>query len=259
MSIAFLTIAYFFSGLPTPTNATSFSTAPTSLVRLPLHVHPSQPNATSFSTAPTSFVRLPLHFHPQSTNQFHRTKVGRQKKGGGGGGDTSNKTPRGKVGGEKNCQKFCWWQFSCPRILFHENFLSNLHCPIFFPVATQPADGSATSTERGTDGGLLWRRELRSVHASYGSSATRGLTFLLDEYKTSKMCPCGHDELKTTGYRFRAHKSDGAGCPLVTRLGARSCDRDALASLNMVSCALCALAGRTRPEHLCRSKCMRCG
>ena len=38
----------------------------------------------------------------------------------------------------------------------------------------------------------------------------RGLTFLLDEYKTSKMCPCGHDELKTTGYRFRAHKSDGA-------------------------------------------------
>ena len=28
-----------------------------------------------------------------------------------------------------------------------------------------PADGSATSTERDTDGGLLWRRELRSVHA----------------------------------------------------------------------------------------------
>ena len=86
----------------------------------------------------------------------------------------------------------------------------------------------------------------------------RGLTVLLDEYKTSKMCPCGHDELKTTGYRFRAHKGDGAACPLLTRLGARSCDRDALASLNMVSCALCALGGRTRPEHLCRSKCMPC-
>ena len=86
----------------------------------------------------------------------------------------------------------------------------------------------------------------------------RGLTFLLDEYKTSKMCPCGHDELKTTGYRFRAHKSDGAACPLLTRLGAKSCDRDALASLNMVSCALCALAGRTRPEHLCRQLCRRC-
>ena len=76
----------------------------------------------------------------------------------------------------------------------------------------------------------------------------RGLTFLLDDYKTSKMCRCGHDEPKTTGYRFRAHKSDGAACPLLTRLGAMSCDRDALASLNMVSCALCALAGRTRPE-----------
>ena len=34
----------------------------------------------------------------------------------------------------------------------------------------------------------------------------RGLTFLRDEYKTSKMCPCEHDKLKTTGYRFRAHK-----------------------------------------------------
>ena len=54
----------------------------------------------------------------------------------------------------------------------------------------------------------------------------RGLTFLLDEHKTSKVCPCGHDELKTTGYRFRAHKSDGAVYSLLTRLGARSCDRD---------------------------------
>ena len=27
-----------------------------------------------------------------------------------------------------------------------------------------------------------------------------------DEHKTSKMCPCEHDELKTTGHRFRAHK-----------------------------------------------------
>ena len=43
--------------------------------------------------------------------------------------------------------------------------------------------------------------------------------------------------------RLRAHKSDGAVCPLLTRLDARSCDRDAFASLNMVSCALCALGG----------------
>ena len=86
----------------------------------------------------------------------------------------------------------------------------------------------------------------------------RRLTFLLDEHKTSKMCPCGHDELKTTAGRLRAHKSDGAACPLLRRLGATSCDRDALASLNMVSCALCALSGRKRPEHLCRSICQSC-
>ena len=53
----------------------------------------------------------------------------------------------------------------------------------------------------------------------------RGLTFLLDEYKTSKMCPCGHDELKTTGYRFRAHKSDGAACPLLTTFETRHDER----------------------------------
>ena len=35
-----------------------------------------------------------------------------------------------------------------------------------------------------------------------------------------------------------------------------SCDRDALASLNMVSCALG--GGRTWPEHLCRGLCRRC-
>ena len=73
----------------------------------------------------------------------------------------------------------------------------------------------------------------------------RGLTILLDECKTSKKCPCGHDELKTTANRLRAHKGDGAVCPFRTRLDAWSCDRDALASLNMVSCALCALGGRT--------------
>ena len=66
---------------------------------------------------------------------------------------------------------------------------------------------------------------------------------------------CGHDELKTTGYRFRAHKSDGAACPLLTRLGARSCDRDGdtkgvatgpsgpsvgVAQHGVVTCKLCA-------------------
>ena len=67
----------------------------------------------------------------------------------------------------------------------------------------------------------------------------RGLTFLLDEYRTSKMCPCGqHDELKTMAEDNSVRltqKSDGATCSLLTRLGDKSCDHDALASLNMVS------------------------
>ena len=79
----------------------------------------------------------------------------------------------------------------------------------------------------------------------------RGLTFLLDEYYTSSMCPCGQDKLKTTSGRLRAHKSDGSTCSLLSQLGDK-CDRDALASFNMLSCALCALGGKGRPSHLCR-------
>ena len=86
----------------------------------------------------------------------------------------------------------------------------------------------------------------------------RGLTVLLDEFRTSKMCPCGHDELKTMGDRLRAHKSDGAACSLLAQLGEKACDRDALASLNMVSCALCSLDGRGRPGHLCRTRFSNC-
>jgi hypothetical protein len=86
----------------------------------------------------------------------------------------------------------------------------------------------------------------------------RGLTVLLDEYNTSKMCPCGHDELKTTSGRLRVHKNDGAACSLLSRLEEDACDRDALASLNMVNCAMCALGGKKRPDHLCRTICPRC-
>ena len=57
----------------------------------------------------------------------------------------------------------------------------------------------------------------------------RGLTILLDEYKTSKMCCCGQDELKTIHGRYRCHKTDGVACSLLQQL---NCDRDALASLN---------------------------
>ena len=80
----------------------------------------------------------------------------------------------------------------------------------------------------------------------------RGLTFLLDEHRTSMQCPCGMDELTTTAGRNRAHKSDGTCCSLLQSIG--NCDRDALASLNMIQCALCAICGAKRPLHLCRSK-----
>ena len=72
--------------------------------------------------------------------------------------------------------------------------------------------------------------------ASGESSANRGLTFLLGECKTSKMCPSG-----TTNSRRRAtasHKSDGAACPLLTRLGARS--------------------WRSRRSTWCRVRCAHC-
>ena len=80
----------------------------------------------------------------------------------------------------------------------------------------------------------------------------RGLTFLLDEHRTSLCCPCGQDELKTTTGRNRAHKSDDSTCPFLEKLGAD--DRDKLASLNMLQCAICAIKGADRPQHLCRSK-----
>ena len=54
------------------------------------------------------------------------------------------------------------------------------------------------------------------------SLATRGLTFLLDEYNTSKMCPCGkaeledvclNDDIKSNGTRLRCHKkTNGPEC-----------------------------------------------
>lgn len=76
----------------------------------------------------------------------------------------------------------------------------------------------------------------------------RGLTILLDEYRTSKMCPCGTSELRTTAGRLRGHQTDGSLCPFLCS----TCDRDSLAAMNMLQCALCALGGQGRPKHLCR-------
>ena len=76
----------------------------------------------------------------------------------------------------------------------------------------------------------------------------RGLTILLDEFKTSKMCPCGEFELKTTAGRVRSHQTNGSPCSFLCS----SCDRDSLAAMNMLQCAVCAFQGKPRPTHLCR-------
>ena len=82
--------------------------------------------------------------------------------------------------------------------------------------------------------------------------ATKGLVFLLDEYRTSKMCPCGHDELitrdDTSSTRLRRHKTGDTACPLMHQID----DRDELACVNMLHCALKAIHGGQRPSFLCR-------
>ena len=90
--------------------------------------------------------------------------------------------------------------------------------------------------------------------------AARGLVFLLDEYNTSKMCPCGHYELedkpdeKNKGTRLRCHKATGPGSPccVLDAFGPLKGDRDSLAVVNLAQCASCALTGKERPEHLKR-------
>ena len=87
--------------------------------------------------------------------------------------------------------------------------------------------------------------------------AVRGVTFLIDEYNTSKRCPCGQDELRdlSTSHieareRVRVHKTDGGTCGVLHRCR----DRDALATLNMLQAAVAALRHESWPEHLRRHR-----
>ena len=88
--------------------------------------------------------------------------------------------------------------------------------------------------------------------------ASRGLTILLDEYNTSKMCPCGTSALQnkntSKGCRLRCHTTDGSDnkCCIENTLGAENMDRDVLAVLNLTMCTQHALLGLPRPTHLCR-------
>jgi hypothetical protein len=111
-------------------------------------------------------------------------------------------------------------------------------------------DGTFASSRRGCPS-IPKKRLLKQL-------GTRGLTFLLDEYNTSKCCPCGQDELKDAGSsheegreceRVRVHKTCGGACGVLQRCR----DRDALATLNMLQAAVAAVQHHSWPEHLQRS------
>ena len=121
------------------------------------------------------------------------------------------------------------------------------------------------------------------------SMAMRGCTIVLDEYNTSKWCPCGASELQDCTYcptitnsdsglsdadtemeidikphescRYRCHKHNADGdkpgandCCVRNSIGQHKMDRDTLAVMNMLLCAKNALNGMKRPSHLCRKK-----
>ena len=84
--------------------------------------------------------------------------------------------------------------------------------------------------------------------------AVRGLTLLLDEYRTSKCCPCGGDALKDLtqafdgGKRVRVHQTGGGVCDVLRCVD----DRDELATINMLLAAQAAVQHRAWPTHLLR-------
>ena len=82
--------------------------------------------------------------------------------------------------------------------------------------------------------------------------AATGVTVLLGEYNTSKMCPCGMDALYTprctNGLRVRVHKTTGDKCSVLDVVD----NRDEVATVQFGCAALRCLQGQCWPEHLCR-------
>ena len=82
----------------------------------------------------------------------------------------------------------------------------------------------------------------------------RGMTVLLDEFNTSKMCPCGQSELMKASGRQRAHKqsinNNVTDCAFLKNSETK--DRDVLAIINMALAAVCTLKGKQWPLHLRR-------
>ena len=111
--------------------------------------------------------------------------------------------------------------------------------------------------------------------------STRGCTVVLDEFNTSKWCPCGKSELQnvqradsdlsgedtdteigvqqapgvTRRNRCHMHTTDtDEPCSVCEILGEDNMDRDVLATINMLQCAHNELKGVSRPCHLCRKQ-----
>ena len=105
-------------------------------------------------------------------------------------------------------------------------------------------DGTFKSTHRGKV--AVPKKALLKVMAA------TGLTFLLGEYNTSKMCPCETDELITpkgsaTDKRVRVHKTSGDACSVLQLVD----DRDETADVNFGLAALNSVRGKAWPSHLC--------
>ena len=82
--------------------------------------------------------------------------------------------------------------------------------------------------------------------------AATGLTFLIGEYNTSKMCLCGTDELITpkggaNDKRVRVHKTTGDVCSVLQMVN----DRDETSDVNLGLSALKSIQGTGWPLHLC--------
>ena len=92
--------------------------------------------------------------------------------------------------------------------------------------------------------------------------ATKGVTLMLDEFYTSRECPCGDSKLvdnlqfsPNANCRPRCHETVGPGGPCCVEHslgGGQKMDRDVLAIVNFLLCASAALKGGARPRHLCR-------
>jgi hypothetical protein len=77
----------------------------------------------------------------------------------------------------------------------------------------------------------------------------------LEEFRTSKMCPCGLSSLTHVigDRRLRCHQAGGSDECRITCATSVLRDRDSLATLNMLQCAQSCLLGRRWPLHLSRT------